>query len=462
MSNEAAQLLHQHGGDWIETIRGIYRQEIGRDATSQEVADHTAWILEAREGGWDDKKIRAYVRSGLGNVRTVTVSVANANNLAIADVNVTLDDVGRKHSGITNSDGSIAFDGVTTPLPDSHVWLTKDGYEDYDIHVQLPDGNFDIRIVGRFKSKGVTPRAPLPPFPPGSYDRELPWTPPQTRDFLRADAWGVPIAGLPFVPRGSSEHPERLLTYFLYKYAKEWQQRGLEAHAARGYTHCIVSWPDARSDGGFSIQQFVDHCGIIKQTMKYVTCFLGSKDFDPRDQTPDQWAARIDPVMDALLGAKVADEFVPAWEMDAFNSPGQPTIAYCKHVGRKAHAAGSSCWLHFFPEHTSWFADGETRGRFGFYDDLGADIDGLMYQTKAEWSIEETQARVVDTLTQFGKQRWGHKFRFYEDQASLMFTHDRPNEDDANLRGYLACCTKGLVSVYGYGNGARLPSGGPL
>ena len=63
--------------------------------------------------------------------------------------------------------------------------------------------------------------------------------------------------------------------------------------------------------------------------MKYVTCFLGSKVFDPRDQTPDQWAARVDPVMDVLLAAKVADEFVPAWEMDAFNVPGPPTIAYC-------------------------------------------------------------------------------------------------------------------------------------
>ena len=170
MSNEAAQLLHQHGGDWIETIRGIYRQEMGRDATSQEVADHTAWILEAREGGWDDKKIRAYVRSGFGNVRTVTVSVANANNLGIADVNVTLDDVGRKHSGITNRDGSIAFDGVTTPLPGPRVRLTKDGYEDYEKPVQLADGNCDVHIRD-FKSKRVPPRGPLPPFPPGSFDR---------------------------------------------------------------------------------------------------------------------------------------------------------------------------------------------------------------------------------------------------------------------------------------------------
>ena len=60
-------------------------------------------------------------------------------------------------------------------------------------------------------------QAPLRPMPPGSYDRVLPWDPPKTRDFLRADAWGVTIPGLPFVAGvpgsgGSSEHPERLLT----------------------------------------------------------------------------------------------------------------------------------------------------------------------------------------------------------------------------------------------------------
>src|SRR5258708_4497733 len=43
------------------------------------------------------------------------------------------------------------------------------------------------------------PRPPLPPFPAGSYDKELSWQPPDSRDFLRADAWGVVVPGLPFV-----------------------------------------------------------------------------------------------------------------------------------------------------------------------------------------------------------------------------------------------------------------------
>ncbi|HEV8502515.1 MAG TPA: hypothetical protein VGR63_13120, partial [Casimicrobiaceae bacterium] len=63
---------------------------------------------------------------------------------------------------------------------------------------------------------------PFPPAPAGSYDKVLPWTPPQTRDFLRGDFWAVPCPGLPAVPGGpsggSSEHPERVVTGLDYKY----------------------------------------------------------------------------------------------------------------------------------------------------------------------------------------------------------------------------------------------------
>jgi hypothetical protein len=316
------------------------------------------------------------------------------------------------------------------------------------------------------------PRAPLPPFPPGSYDRELPWTPPQTRDFLRADAWGVTLPGAPFVPGGSSRHPERILSWFFDRFPGDWQKKILDQHARNGYTHFIQSAPDSMgpiNNGPSSppgnaqtLDQFVQTCLRIKRLVPYVIVFLGSKYFQPRDQSVAQWIAYLDPILNALIAADAADEFVPGWEWNLFNVPGSTTVQVFKHVGQKAHAAGKSCWLHFSPETTSWFADGDTRGRFGFYDDLGGDVDGLMYQTRPEWSIPETQARIVDTLTQFGRQPFGHKFRFHEDQAALMFDGDRPNEDDANLRGYLACCTRGLVPVYGYGNGARRPSGDVL
>lgn len=319
----------------------------------------------------------------------------------------------------------------------------------------------------------VVPRAKLPPFPTGSFDHDLPSEPPHTRDFMRADTWGVEVPGLPFVPRGSSEHPERLLTYFDYKYSRDFLSRGLDEHARRGYTHWVRSWPDARSDGGQSIERFIEDCLFIKTKIQFVHVKLASKDFDPRDQTPDQWAERVDAVMDALVAAKAVDEF-GVWEWDAFNVPGKPTIETWKHIGQKAHASGCSFWAHFLPEHTSWFAPGEPRGRFGFWSDLGSDVDGLDYQSHIvklqpmtspsdpQWDVPMLQARLVDTLTQFGKEQLGHKLRAFELTAMQQFTQDHPTEDEANLISFLACCTRGLVPVFGYGNGARRPGGEPL
>jgi len=161
-----------------------------------------------------------------------------------------------------------------------------------------------------------------------------------------------------------------------------------------------------------------------------------------------------------------ADEYA-VWEWDSHNIPGSPTIDALKHFGQRAHEGGASFWTHFFPGHTSWLADGDPRGRYGFWSDLGADVDGLQYQTVPTWTIGETQARLVDTLSQFGSQGNQYKLRFFEDQASLQFTHDHPDEDDAALRGYLACCTIDNVKqtdakVWGYGNGGRMPDGSPL
>jgi hypothetical protein len=325
--------------------------------------------------------------------------------------------------------------------------------------------------------RSPTQRAALPPFPSGSFVKEMSWTPPKSRDFLRANAWGITIPDAPFVPGGSSIHPERVLSWFLDRFPPDIQKRWLDQNAMNGYTHVIQSAADSLGPANNgpasppgaaqSLAQFVATCKMIKQAGLFVTVFLGSKYFQPKDMGTAQWIAFVDPIMNALLDADVVDEFVPGWEWDLWNVPGRITIDVFKHVGQRAHAAGKSCWIHFSSEKTSWFADGDTRGRFGFYDDLGTDVDGLMYQTIPTWSISDTQARIVDTLHQFGDQGNRHKFRFFEDQASLMFDGDRPNETDADMRGFLACCTVDNVrhsdaKVWGYGNGARRPDGGAL
>jgi hypothetical protein len=326
--------------------------------------------------------------------------------------------------------------------------------------------------LGSRRAAPPKPRPPLPQFPPGDYVRTLPWTPPRTRDYLRADSWGVTLPGAPWVPGASSKHPERILSWFVDRYDPDWQARYLDTVAGYGYSHLKLSYGDSCQGNGQSLDQLIATCLRVKTRVPYVQMMIGSKVYHPHDMSTQQWADFADPIMDALIAAHAVDEFLLGWEWNLWNVPGDTTIQAFKHAGQKAHAAGCSFWMHFSQQVTSWFKDGDPRGRYGFYDDIGTDVDGLNYQTGANadgtpWDCAMLQARIVDTLHQFGEQGNRHKMRVDETLAWRMFDGDRPNEDDANLYGYVGCCTVDNVKhtdarVWGFGNGGRMPDGTPL
>lgn len=349
-------------------------------------------------------------------------------------------------------------------------------------------------------------RGPLPPFTaPINYRTVLPWTPPTNdRNFLRMDAWGVVMDGAPVVPGASTRHPERILSWFLDRYTKDFQEQYLTKYAGYGYTHFKLSLadsmgkidngPNSPPGNGRTLDQFIETCLLVKKYVPYCQVNLGSKyfaDFEgrtktncPNYMTADQWAEWSDPLIDALIKAKAIDELILGWEFNLWNTPGETTINAQRHAGQRAHAAGLSAWLHFGPHVTSWFADGDPRGRFGFYDDLANDVDGINYQTMgAYWSHQMMQARIVDTLWQFGGRGNDYLFRMEEDYATFQWDNDAVTveqdeipgnvvtvpvtPDDANLRGFLACCTIDDVDhtdakVWGYGNGGRRPDGSRL
>jgi hypothetical protein len=312
-------------------------------------------------------------------------------------------------------------------------------------------------------------------FPNDSKYVTLPWDPPFTRDYLRADSWGITIPGAPWMPGLSRRHPERILSWFTDRYTPTFQDEYFGRTLSYGYTHLKLSYADScgsadtlgdRRPPGFeqSLDQFVAYCQKVGHAGLYRQVVIGSKYFQPARMSAQQWADFADPIMDALIAAHAVDEFILGWEWDLWNADGPPTIQAFKHAGQKAHAAGCSFWLHFSPEKTSWFLDGDKRGRFGFWEDLGDDVDGINYQTDPQWNMRDTQDRVIDTLWHFGQagNRW--KFRFDEDQAARMWDNDHPDEDEVNARGYCAMCTTDDVrhtdaKVWGYGNGARRPDG---
>lgn len=306
-------------------------------------------------------------------------------------------------------------------------------------------------------------RAPLPTPPPDTLS-VLPWDPPHTRDFLRADAWSITIPGLPFVLGGSSNPiaQQRFLSWFYDRYPMEFRQEWISLNLADGYTHAIVSPPDSLAFGT-PLDGVVRMCGELKANGLYVHAMLGSKLYQPANMSADQYCAYAFPLMDALNG--VVDEYCPAWEMDLWNIAGQTNLDINKRIGDRAHQQGASCWLHFSTHVTWWGQDGTDR--FKYWNDLGGDVDGLDYQGDSGWSAAEWQARIVDTLHQFGTQGNQHKIRAFERLGTLLFDHPTPTEDDANLDGYLACCTIDNVmhtdaKVWGTAEGVRHLDGSPL
>lgn len=328
---------------------------------------------------------------------------------------------------------------------------------------------------------------------PTAYDSVLPWTPPlPSRDYLRASHWSRVVPGLPFAPGnvpwsgGSGEFPERLVQGLDYKYDRgQWWPQMIDAVQACGDTHWLRWWGNARVDGGNSEEQFVDDCLYLKSVGLFVKVWLGAKDADPKDASANDNINRFKSLVEKLQKANACDEYTPGGEWDLWNVPGQPTIDFWKWVGQRAHEVGAACWGHFSSEKTSWFADGDPRGRYGFWDDLGDDVDGLDYQANlvqwnippsgGYWDIGELQARLVDTLKQFGEQGNRHKIRAMEFSALESFTKEHPNDGEHDSLGYLASCTRdigggsrpnGPAYVWGSGDGywggCTLPDGTPI
>lgn len=306
-------------------------------------------------------------------------------------------------------------------------------------------------------------RAPLAPFPPGVYDHTLWFDPPSqpSKRYLRADWWGVTIPGLPYLPGFTSlEHPERCLTWFLPRWSPEWQAKILEAHAERGHTHFGLMWEDAQL-AGLDLNAFIALCKYVKQTIPFLQVSLGSKDITPRDQTPDQYRSRNGVVAEALLAAGCVDEFLPGFEWNLWNVPGDSTIETFQWLGDLGHSAGVTTGMHFSTGVTGWWGAGSNR--FAFSRAMVGHIDNLSYQGDPEWTMPEYQARVCDTLRDDPVYASGQiDMRDFERDASAEFSSDLVDEPYTAQRGYLLQCTQAPTHLWGYGNNALRPDGSVL
>jgi hypothetical protein len=287
------------------------------------------------------------------------------------------------------------------------------------------------------------------------------------KQFWRGNAWSVTIPGLPWVPGASSVHPERALSWFLDRWTPEWQTKILTGHAERGYTHFSLSWPDSRAYGQ-SLDQFIATCRLVQSWGFYVHVFLGSKDFDPWNETwVGWWGQTLAPVLQALLDAGCVDIITPGWEWNIWNVPGDVTFDIYHNLAAMATPRGVDVWTHFAIEYTSWFADGGNR--FDWWRSMRGILTGILYQGNPYvnsdgslvWSMGERQARAADTQNQDTFADGTFKFVYWEADGAQQFDNDHPTEAEAAMHGYLMLCSPGGCPISGFGNGCWLPDGTP-
>lgn len=322
-------------------------------------------------------------------------------------------------------------------------------------------------------------RDPLGPFPAGSYDRVLPFTPPPTRDllFYRGNFCGIRLPGAPGVLDGPNAtvpggDTSLIMTCLLDRYPLEWQQEFFKAYGAAGYTHLQLSVGHA-AYFGTSRDAYI---ALAKRAQSYGLFvdhwFLGggppdrSGPFQTRDQDVTYWQPLLDPWIDALLAEKAIDAACVGWQLDQYNVPGPPIQSIIDYHADRLAPHGIPIGTHWVNEAGGWWV--APGNRFTWWQDQRNKLTWFHHQGDVNLSIPEYQAKLCDTLNPFGDGAMGTSGLFGDRPFSLVvYECSAQNQYDGvtselegDERGYLLSCTHAASSVGGYGNGARMPDGG--
>ena len=296
--------------------------------------------------------------------------------------------------------------------------------------------------------------------------------------YHRANLWGVTIEGAPFIDggaRGAAQN--RLLTYLIDRYPRDWQARWLDAYAARGYRHFWTSIPDSRDRTRLSLAEYLD---LTKRTLDagLLPChFLRSKDYDGKNPDP----ARVVPWVDALLDIGGIHTASHAWEASLMYDP--PKLR--ETIDHDARRWPQIRWgVHLQQAYADFGPDGKDHSVDFWKKNIAVGVKLLLYQYKTSresiagklvspWSGGMIQARGNDISVRLIRGGlWGLPETVdwvpFEVVAQLQFNNETDgdgrlaDENIGDLKGFETLCTPGPLPPRGFGNGARHPDGKPI
>lgn len=320
------------------------------------------------------------------------------------------------------------------------------------------------------------PRASLPPWPSVTnqqpappqascwaddlYTQPLPYVPPPTPtlDFHRGNFCGLRVPGAPYVPGSNAQHPDLIMTWFLYLYPPEWQTTILQTYVAAGYTHIDFHLPDWRGkvDGipACSITEAVAICALAKSYGLFVTVNVLPGDEDTIDPSL--------PWLDALTAAGVVNILCVAWQIDKYYQANLvdvtlPVVSYSQAHGLKTcqQWLNEACALWPYPQYDIY-------NRFDYARFMNGKIDYQYAQFDVNASVDAIQSQTAKLLQAY--QGLSTKLVLSEYDAQAEYDNpDQRLELYGDQKGRLLQAASGYgLTCSGYLNGARREDGSVL
>ncbi len=324
-----------------------------------------------------------------------------------------------------------------------HVTVSKDGYTDAVRDFNLANPQDAPILVGLDRA--------TPPFKAAPRR----W---------RGNMCGIRLSGAPAVSGGASD-PSLILSWFYDRYDATWRGHIRSTWRARGLTHILLSWPDAKAAGA-TPEAFAGICSELIHDGFFPCVFLASKDYDPAD--PVQILASLEKPLELLVG--LAPMFCVGWELNLWLSPSQVQSLIDGLAPQWHKQPGTLGYVHFSSGYFAYQPDGQNSGAF-WQAQVGnpPKLTGILHQrdpNEDKGVKSEYQARIADCLVRFNggfncpaDAGDGHPFDFValEITAESQF-NGQMTEAEGDSWGQTAIDTPpaGAVSVMGSGNGQEI------
>jgi hypothetical protein len=268
--------------------------------------------------------------------------------------------------------------------------------------------------------------------------------------FWMANMGGIRVAGLPFVSGMEGAPADLFLSWFYDRYDHATRATIRAAMKAEGYTHWLLSWPDARGRGS-SLAQFKAYCQELIEDGFFPCVFLSSKDFD--DHEVSSILAGLEPVLDALVG--VVPMFCVGWEMSLWQNPTTLQELIDALASRVHRQPGTLFYVHLQEGYPSFQQPGKDVA--DFWNLQIGKLTGLLYQKILSQNDAQFLDSIKDCLERFsGGWNMPTGFDFVACELTVMTQFSGAcSEAEGDRIGQLAIDAPPVngVGVMGSGNG---------